>query len=194
MKNLLRPYFSAFIMGTVLFATTSCGGDDPKPVVDEGELITTVTLNLVPEGKGQNVTATFRDVDGPGGVNATVETLNLAPNTTYTGTVSFYDDSNAALSKDITLEIAAEGDEHQVFYDVLNTVTGQNLQNNLSVTERNNDAKGLPLGLQAKFITMSSSSGSLRVTLKHQPGMKNASSGITVGETDVEVTFPVVIQ
>ncbi|MFD2999961.1 hypothetical protein ACFS7Z_06290 [Pontibacter toksunensis] len=193
MKNLLRPYLTAFMMGTIVFAASSCDGDEPKPVVEEKEQITTVTLNLVPEGKGQNVTATFRDADGPGGVNATVEALNLAPNTTYTGTVSFYDDSNAT-SEDITPEIEEEGEEHQVFYEVLNTVTGQNLQDNLSVTERNNDVNGLPLGLQAKFTTAATSSGGLRVTLKHQPGEKNASSGIETGETDVEVTFPVVIQ
>lgn len=182
------------MLGSLLFTAASCGDDDPAPDEEEDqELITTATLTLVPEGKGQTVTATFSDPDGPGGTNATIETLNLAPNTTYNAAITFSDDSQTP-PVDITAEIEAEGDEHQIFYEVLNTVSGQNLQENLAVTNRNNDVNGLPLGLTATVTTENTSSGALRVTLKHQGEKKNASSGISVGETDVQAEFPVVIQ
>ncbi|WP_162054075.1 hypothetical protein [Pontibacter pamirensis] len=186
MKNLFRPYLIAFMMGSLLFASTSCEDDDPTPPVEEGELITTVTINLVPEGKGQNVSAIFSDPDGPGGVDATIQTLNLAPNTVYNATLTFSDDSQTP-SEDITAEIEEEGDEHEVFYEALGGL-------NVTVDKTDMDSNNLPIGLEATITTGAASTGTLRVTLKHQPDLKTANSGISVGETDVEASFPAVIQ
>lgn len=186
MKNLLKPYLTAFMMGSLLFASTSCKDDEPEPV-EEGELITTVTITLVPEGKTQSVTATFSDPDGPGGVNATIETLNLEPNTVYNASVTFSDESQSP-PEDITAEIEEEGDEHEIFYEALG---GLNIT---SVEKTDMDSNNRPIGLEATITTGAASTGTLRITLKHQPGLKGSTSNIAVGETDVEANFPAVIQ
>ncbi|WP_347157491.1 hypothetical protein [Pontibacter chitinilyticus] len=192
MKTSFRTYFSALLLGTILIGTTSCGsnggGDDPAPV-DDQELITDFTITLVPEGKGQNVSATFSDPDGAGGAAPTVSALNLAPNTTYTATITLKDGNT-----DVTSEVKNKSTEHEFFYETLNTPTGPKLGENLIVTDRDLDTKGLPLGLQATITTQASSSGTLRITLKHQPGLKSSTSTSSVGETDAQADFPVVIQ
>lgn len=186
MKKLLRPYLAILLTGSLTFATSACGGsDDPKPIVEEQEEITTVQINLVPEGKGQNVTATFSDPDGVGGTAPTIDVLNLAPNTVYNGTITLKDESKTPV-KDITPEVKTEGADHELFYNV----TGANL----TITKTDLDNNNRPIGLETTFETTTASSGSLRVTLKHQPNLKGSSSDITKGETDVQVDFPVVIQ
>ncbi len=62
-----------------------------------------------------------------------------------------------------------------------------------------NDTKGKPLGLSLHVYTPTAGSGTLIVTLRHQPN-KNA-AGVDLGdltnaggETDVEVTFQVTVQ
>ncbi|MFD2514172.1 hypothetical protein ACFSRY_09865 [Pontibacter locisalis] len=186
MKRLLRPYLALLMMGSLMFTTTACSDDDPEPV-EEQELITTLTINLQPEaGKGQPVSATFSDPDGPGGSDPTVSTLNLVPNTTYTATITVSDDSPNGAGN-LTPEIEAEGDEHELFYTVPSGL-------NLTVSKTDLDKNNRPIGLEATFVTGAASSGTMKVTLKHQPGLKGNTSDITKGETDVEADFPVVIQ
>ncbi len=175
------------MMGSVMLAGTSCEDDEPKPIVDEQEVITTVKLSLVPEGKGQNVTATFSDPDGTGGNNPTVETLVLAPNTTYKMTVTLSDDSQAT-SKDLTAEVKNKGDEHELFFDKVGSL------NITSVQKTDMDKNNRPIGLEATIVTGAASTGKLRVTLKHQPGLKGNTSDISKGATDVQAEFPAVIQ
>lgn len=192
MQKLLKPYLAALMMGSLLFAGTSCKDDDPEPVpTEEQELITTMTLNLVPEGKGQSVSATFSDPDGPGGNDATIQTLNLAPNTVYNVTVTLSDDSKTP-PVDITAEIKAEGDEHEIFYQEIEGLDLASIQKNVADDV---DKNNRPIGLKATITTGDASSGKLRVTLKHQPnGLKGTTSDHTKGETDVEADFPTVVQ
>ncbi|MHA6249517.1 hypothetical protein ACXYMU_16355 [Pontibacter sp. CAU 1760] len=187
MKKLLRSSLTAFMIGALLVANTACKDSDPEPTEDQ-ELITTVKLSLVPEGKGQNVNATYSDPDGAGGNAPTIETLVLAPNTTYNMTVTLSDDSQTP-PKDMTAEIKAEGDEHELFF---NASGGLNIA---SVQKTDMDKNNRPIGLEATIVTGTASSGKMRVTLKHQPNnLKGNTSDISKGETDVEVDFPAVIQ
>ncbi len=186
MKKLFRPYLSLFLASTLVFATAACGNDDdPKPVEEEQELITTLQISLVPEGKGQNVTATFRDANALNG--PTNETLSLAPNTTYKASVTLKDESKTP-AVDYTSEINEEGDEHEVFY-----VAASGLNVTVQKTE-DKDKNDRPIGLLTKVVTGQSSAGTLRITLKHQPNLKGNTSDSSKGETDVEVNFNVVIQ
>lgn len=187
MKNLSKPYFSALMLGSLLFAGTSCKDEEPTPEpVVEQELITTVTLSLVPDGKGQNVTATYSDPDGDGGDAPEIGALNLAPNTTYNFTVSLSDDSKTP-PVDITAEVLAEGDEHELFYEALGGL-------DVTVEKTDTDKNNRPIGLKGTITTGGESVGKLQVTLKHQEGLKGSTSDVTKGETDVEIEFPAVIQ
>jgi hypothetical protein len=172
----------------VLFSCvmTSCKKDDAVPD-DEQELITTVRLTLTNvTNSSEVVTGTWKDVDGPGGTAPVITGLTLRPNTTYTGSVAFLDESRANAPEDITEEIEEEGEDHEVFY----LPSGVNL----TISGINTDANGLSLGTRANFITAAASTGTLKVILKHKPGSKAAGDPSTKGETDIEVELPVQIQ
>ncbi|WP_068839999.1 hypothetical protein [Pontibacter akesuensis] len=185
MKKLFRPSLAAFLMGTLLI-TSACGDDDnPKPV-EEGELITTMTMTLVPQGKGGMVTVTYTDPDGDGGAAPTSEPLNLAANTTYDATIMFADDSPNGAG-DLTPEIMEEGTDHEVFFT-------SNPASLLTVAKTDADANGRPIGLTATVTTAAAGTGTLMVMLKHQPDMKGNTSDSTKGETDVQAMFNVTVQ
>lgn len=182
MKN-LKLLFASLI--TVTFV--SCSNDDPSPVNEE-EVITTVRVTLV--NGGNTITLQSQDLDGDG-PNAPVVTVsgNLDTNTTYTGTIEFLNElENPA--EDITLEVEEEGTEHQVFYQ---------LSNNLgTITYTDTDTNGNPVGLTFNFVTGNAGSGTLTVTLRHEPiktatGVSSGDITNAGGETDVEVSFPVTV-
>lgn len=185
MKKIFRSHLLLLAMGVLLSTFTACDDSEPEPI-DEGELITTLKITLVPEGKAQQVIGIYSDPDGPGGNPATANTINLEANTTYNATITLTDDSkNPAV--DITSEVEEEGDEHELFYETLNNL-------NLAVTKTDLDKNNRTLGLKARVVTSSTSTGKLRITLKHQPGSKGNTPDITKGETDVQALFDVVVQ
>ena len=186
MKKFLRPYLAFLMMGS-LIATTGCGGDDnPTPEPDTEE-ITTVILTLEPEGKGQLVSASFKDLDGAGGTAPVKTQLVLKPNTTYTADLSLLNE-NENPPVEIHDEVQAEANDHQVFY----TPSAASL---MTVTVTDKDSQNRPLGLATTIVTGAAGTGKLKVVLKHQPGTKSAAPGdATKGETDVEVEFDVIVQ
>lgn len=190
MKKLFRPYTAFLLLGGLLSTTACKENADPEPELEQ-ELITTVVLRLEPADKGQQVTVTWRDLDGPGGQAPVIDNLVLKPNTVYNASLSFLDESMPAHgAHDITEEIRTEGSEHEVFYVVTggaNVSFAKNVQTDL-------DSNNRPIGLETVATTAAASTGAVRIVLKHQPGLKTAFSTIETGETDVDVTFPTVIQ
>lgn len=165
----------------------SCSNDDNGPVNEE-EVITTVTTTLT--GGGQVITLTSRDLDGDG-PNAPVITVsgNLIANTTYTGTVSFLNET-VSPADNITVEVEEEGVDHQIFYQLpaaLGTVTYTDL-----------DLNGKPIGLTFTLTTGNAGTGNLTVTLRHLPN--KSATGVATGDitnaggaTDASVTYPVTV-
>ncbi|WP_426058373.1 hypothetical protein [Hymenobacter sp. B1770] len=166
-------------------AFSACKKDkDPEPEEDN-EQITTVTYVLTPTTAGAGTaTVTWRDLDGAGGNAPTIGTLNLRANTTYTGAITLLDETKTPVT-DITKEVAEESDEHLFIYQG----TPASL---LNITRTDRDKKNLEIGLTTQVITNAAGTGTLKITLRHQPGSKNGSE--TPGDTDVEVTFPVTVQ
>ncbi|MFB9863103.1 hypothetical protein [Rufibacter immobilis] len=185
MKLFLKPSLAILFAATV-FMTSSCSNDEDPLPENEEELITTLKLTMVPQGGGTTVTASYRDLDGDGGANPVITGAQLAANKTYEVTVQVLDESKSP-AEDITEEVKEEGHEHQFFY-----VPSPGL--NLTVTSTDKDSNNLPVGITTRMVTTATSSGTLQVILKHQPGLKNANSTMNTGETDVEVIFPVQIQ
>lgn len=184
MKKILKPTFALLFSASVLF---SCDKNDPEPEQDE-EVITTMTLIMVPVGGGSNVTATFRDPDGPGGQAPTLhDEIRLRPNTTYNTTISVLDESKNP-SENITEEIRTKGAEHEFFFQPSSGL-------NLTVTKTDMDVNNRPIGLSSRFVTTGASVGNLVITLKHQPNnLKTNTSTIATGTTDIEVEFVTRIQ
>ncbi len=170
------------IAGTLL--TAGCKKDkdvveDPHHHDDDPELITSMVLEFSDTANVQpNVTVAFRDPDGEGGNAATeFDTIALAANTVYSVKITLLDESKNPAVK-ISDEVKTEGDEHLFCFDV----TGANI----NVARTDSDGK-YEIGLDSRWTVAAASNGTVKVTLKHQPGVKNGTCG--VGDTDVEVNF-----
>ncbi|MFZ9661480.1 MAG: hypothetical protein ACO29O_06330 [Chitinophagaceae bacterium] len=169
----------------VLYCFTSCLKDkieDPN----EEELITTVGVTLTDQKTQQPFTFLFRDLDGPGGLPPQqFDTIKLNANSIYDAQIILGNES-VAPAENIRNEVESESNDHQVFY----LPNGIELQ----VSQLNKDANGWDLGTASKWNTGSSGKGNIRITLKHKPGFKSSNDGVEIGETDVEIDFPVSLQ
>jgi len=166
--------------------------DAPAPTpVNEEELITTVLLTFTDSENASNIfVLRWEDLDGDGG-NAPVITGDTLPNNrAFNLAVRVLNESVVPVDE-ITDEVAAEGEEHQFFFESLATT--------LVVTYNDTDAGGAPIGLSNVATTGALGVGSLKVTLRHEPnkgaaGVANGDITNAGGETDIEVTFPVVVE
>lgn len=177
------------IVFLALFA--SCSNDDNGPVNEE-EVITTATVVLTPVGGGPSVTMTSRDLDGDG-PDAPIVTVSgsLNDNTVYNGSVTLLNET-VTPAEDITEEVQEEALDHQFFFSATNGI-------GTAAYAAPFDADGNPVGVNFTFTTTNPASGSLTVVLRHQPD--KSASGVAGGditnaggETDVQVTYPVVVE
>ncbi|MBP6373775.1 MAG: type 1 periplasmic binding fold superfamily protein [Flavobacterium sp.] len=162
----------------ISFATLfiSCSNENDATPVNEEELITTITAVFTPEGGGSAVTLNSRDLDGDG-PNAPVITISgpFAQNTTYNGIVTFTNES-VSPAEDITAEIVAEAEDHQIFYQT----TGSLPDFIYSTTAENVDANGKPIGLETVFTTTTAATGVLKISLIHLPN--KTAVGVAAGD------------
>lgn len=170
---------------------SACSGDDSPTLVNEEEVITTVTATFTPPGSTTPITLTSRDLDGDG-PNAPVVSVsgNFTAGTTYFGEVTFLNELSSPPA-DITEEVYAEGEEHQVFFQ----------QNGLGQFIYNDeDNGGHPIGLDFSFTASNTpATGIITIILRHEPnksaaGVANGQIANAGGNTDAEVTFPLIVQ
>ena len=183
----LRTNFILVFLAIGLISITSCKDDDP---VDDNveELITTLVYTL--NDGTSDVVFTFTDLDGDGGDAPVIINGTLAANTTYTGSMELRNDSENP-AEDITEEIEEEDEEHQFFF----AVSGANA----TIAYSDMDADGNPIGLSSTLTTGDASTGTMTITLRHEPakdgaGVSDGDISNAGGETDIEVTFDVTIQ
>jgi hypothetical protein len=190
----MKKHFFKFMLvasGALMLTISGCKKDDGHDHDNEQELITTVKVVFTPTGGGSAVEFKFYDLDGDGGNAPVITNGVLDASKTYTVATSFLNESVTPV-EDITTEVVAEGKEHQVFYQIQSAL-------NLTVSYNDTDADGRPIGVVANATTGAASTGTLKVTLRHEPNKSaaNVASGNIAnagGETDVEVTFNVAIQ
>lgn len=192
---------TAIVLALALLA--GCSKDDPQKE-DTPELITKATLTFTPVGGGTPVVISATDPDGEGVQDIVVDgPINLATSTQYALTIDLLNTlvTVGQPGYSITEEVEEEGQEHMFFFGwtgaVFQTPSGDgNIDNRADeVNYVDVDAGGLPIGLITTWTSAGSAgSGTFRVVLKHQPGTKTASSGSTVGETDLDLTFTINIQ
>ena len=184
MKNTISIFVAFALIMTQLMLHSACKKNNDLPD-DEQELITTVLLqyeNFATPGVVQ--TYAFRDIDGIGGNNPTIDTIRLDANSIYNLSLSVLDESKNPASN-ITTEIEEKKEDHQFFYE-FGTASG------ISAVYQDTDSNGLPIGLQMQCMTNNPTATTLLLTLKHQVGIKN--NNIATGETDIAISFPVVVQ
>ncbi|MCC7454091.1 MAG: hypothetical protein IT222_07995 [Crocinitomix sp.] len=179
-----------FLGLTLAVALIGCKKDDdlvplPNPIVNEQELITTMKLTLIDSSDAANIrTATFRDPDGDGGVSYDLfDTIRLEPAKTWYVSILLLNETAAPIDT-ISNEVLEEANDHLICFSPGG--------NSATVLITDVDGNSFPIGLQSKWKTTSSGLGTMQIELKHQPGIKNGTCG--VGETDIDILFPVKIQ
>lgn len=185
-KMKTAKYFATAIFATMLFA--SCSSDDDTPeIVNEEEVITTVTVTLTNSEDADDVrTLQMRDLDGDGTDVAVYTVDNLTANTTYTGSIVLLNET-VDPAEDVTEEVEEENTDHQFFYT---PSTGLNVTTEYA----NYDDDGNPLGTEFTLTTGEASTGTLTFTLIHQPTKPNTGLSDANGETDAEATFSVTVE
>ncbi len=192
----LRLICLMLVAGSLLFLS-SCKKDDPQPE-NIPEAITTATFTFTPT-TGAPVIVTAIDSDGDGPKDRVLSgPINLVKNMPYTLTITLINELAKPTDPEfnVTEEVEEEGDEHMFFFAWTNNAffnpTGNGNVDNRSdaVNYGDKDANNLPLGLQTTWTTIDiSSSGTFTVKLKHQPGLKSATTTSSDGESDLDVTF-----
>ncbi|MEM7373938.1 MAG: hypothetical protein AAF587_35280 [Bacteroidota bacterium] len=168
MKNILKQHTVILALFLLLLGFVACT-PDPPPVGGEEE-IDEVTLSF---SNGPTVSWEL---------NGTEPEIVLNANTTYTTVSASF--RNAADNEDITAEILTESVDHLVCFTPNGT--------NVTITRTDKDANDLELGLTSSWETGEASTGTLNLSLKHQPGVKDGSC--EPGDANVEVLFNIVIQ
>lgn len=183
---------------SVLF---SCKSEDPEEE-NEGELITDVILRFTEldpaAGPGTPFEVKASDPQGlEGGTSPTIGTINLKKGRTYKLEISLF---NSIENENITEEIEEEKEEHQFFF--LGTAfVGSPIA---SYEYLDKDANNNPVGLTGNVIvqaTPGANNGTFRLILRHDldknfPGANNPHwTNFTQagGETDLDITFPLVL-
>ncbi len=188
-------------LALVPFAFSSCTSEDPVPEND-GELITDVTLTfqeIDASGNALGAPFDFKASDSEGieiGSAPEVETVMLTKGKRYEMSIDVY---NSVAGEDITEEIRAEGDEHQFYF------LGSAFTSSPFLSYEYNDDGAELIGLKG-IVTVQQSTGvntaNIQLLLRHAldknyPGAENpnfqdyAKAG---GETDLDITFPVVVE
>jgi hypothetical protein len=194
-----------FIVVLLFVSISACHDNDPKKE-DVPEMITSVRLTFSNQAEEVQVTATDPDGEGIQGLQIDGP-VNLHKNFGYTLRMEIVN-SLAQVgdpAHDVAAEIEAEGDEHMFFFSwtegLFASPTGngnidsRNDPVNYSVGTGHVDKNGLPLGLVTEWTAGEEpGSGTFRVLLKHQPGLKSATSSSSDGETDLDLTFTLNVQ
>ena len=197
MKTLKKA--SLYFLALLAFGFASCESEDPEKQ-NEGEVITDVTLKFQ-ELNGSNALVgeilSFKASDPQGievGKTPTVQSISLTKGKNYQMTIEV---TNSIEGEDITQEILEEAEEHQFFF------LGQVFDSSFFSIQYA-DAGGIALGVKTN-VTVSASTGtnnsSMRVVLRHDldknfPGVRNPNFANFVqagGETDLDITFPVIL-
>ena len=174
---------------------TSCEKDEPDdPIIpNEKEVITTLNYTLTPES-GTPIILSFRDLDGDGGNEPIISDGTLASGMSYIGSMELLNELEDP-AEDITLEVAEEELEHQFFYET----SFPTELSDVNIAYNDLDEEGNPIGLSTVLTTGEMGSGTITVTLRHEPnkdaaGVSSGDIANAGGETDIEVTFNVEIQ
>ncbi len=187
---------------SLFIVNTGCGDEVETPTEEnEEEVITTVALTF--SGVGDDIKAAFKDADGDGGDAPTTDDITLPVNQTFQLDIELLNELVAASDDEYNIgnEIAEEAEEHQIFFSgtIFDAGVTHAYADKESDYASNNAGEDLPVGIKNTIVTTAAGTGTLIVTLKHQPPVndietKSATSTINDGETDVEITFNVTVE
>lgn len=182
-KNPLR--LTLIVLFISAFAV-SCSDDDENPeAVDEEEVITTMKITLSASGSSINLESQDLDGDGPNAPTISVSG-NLVANTSYSGVIELLNETETP-AENITEEVEEEDEDHQFFFTTGGAIS--------EVVYSDQDGNGNPVGINFSLTTGDAGTGTLQVTLRHEPKKPNngtlADAG---GETDIAQNFSITVE
>lgn len=174
---LLTAFAIAFLL-----ALQACKPDEPPTTTEE--LITTIEVNFSDSANSSDkYTYIYKDTDGDGGnPPEKFDTIKLVQGKTYFCTLKILDESGSS-TKDITEEIKNESADHLFCFAV------RDINSKIKRTDTDGTFE---IGIESKWLSGSAGNGFVRITLKHQPGVKNGQCD--PGATDIDIDFPVQIK
>ena len=174
-----------FIMGA--FASCKDKSTETPDPINQSELITKVQL-VFRDSITNNIvqTATFSDLDGPGGNVATLDSILLSSNTTYYMDIVVLDETKTPVDT-ISNEILNEGDVHLFVFSP--NPTSNFLETNLLDL----DINFKPIGLSSILKTSAAGVGTYTVELRHFTS-EQAKADNLVYDTDISILFNVRLQ
>ena len=171
------------------FLYFSCNDDDDTPEpINEEEVITTMTVTLVNMMDGTDVvTMQTQDLDGDGPNEPDVNVSGpISAGHTYTGSIVWLNEMEDP-AENITEEIIEEQDEHQVFFSAAGV--------GIDFDYVDFDSNGHPVGTQFTLTAAEGpGSGSVTITLVHEPTKPNDGLDSAGGSIDIQTTFPVTVE
>ena len=173
MKN-----FIALSLG--FLATMFAGCSDDPVSTNEEEVISTIIVTLTP-ATGTAITLSWDDTNQDAIVDNTEISVSggLKINTKYKTVIQLLNKS-AEPDVDVTEEIEEESKHHLFCFTVAGAA--------LTIGYDDEDRNGLPIGLSSTWTTTTASTGTVNVTLRHQPGVKTGDCP-GAGNTDASITF-----
>ncbi len=188
--NYMRSKIFFFLGILSLLMLASCKKIDVQADENDEEIITTMQLKFTAAGAATSLVYQFDDADGPGGANPVQDIITLAPNTTYRVSITLLNKTTNPVSN-ITDEVRTESIAHRFYYQ-------PTAGSNMSVSNFDVDANGIPLGVESTWTTGAAATGNISVTLRHYPNdppnkaLDDLVSSTKSG-TDIAVTFSTVI-
>ena len=194
MKAKEIPFLISIIATAFLYS--GCDNHVP-PAENEEEIIDKVTLTFTPSSSGgAPIVAEANDPDGTGVADFNTDDFVLTPGTEYVLTITV---ENTEEGENITEEIEEEEDEHLFFFAFTNDIFSDPAGNGnaddrshpLNYEDEDDDGNGV--GLTTSWTTSSQiiDNGEFRVILKHQPGIKSATSTAEDGSSDIDLVWAI---
>ena len=166
--------------------------DDHSHPVNEEEVITTVEVTLSDETNSYVLIWEDLDGDGP---DLPIITGATIPSNSYDAEIQLYNKTLDPTDDEyvVTTEILEEDVDHQFFFNASNGL------NVFDFVYADADVDGNPIGQQFIIEDVSGSGGDLNIVLLHEPnknavGVSDGDITNAGGDTDIDITFPIIVQ
>ncbi len=217
MKKLF--YLTSLCLSASLLVFTGCDDDDPPPAENEEEVIDLVRLSFTEAGSTTPIVVAATDDDGEGPNDFVPEVINLKENTTYTLRIEVRNEEEGEnVTEEIQNEATAHQFFFAWTGQIFTQPTGLgnyaddgglgpfgNVNGLVQYTDDELDYQSepdddgvaprdnVPVGLETVWETASATTEAeiFRVVLKHQPGVKTATTNSNDGDTDIDIPFTI---
>ena len=170
----------------VLMMLAGCKERNAPIDPSEADVITTVILTLTDSSTMDVSEFLWEDIDGVGGNEPNrIDTMRIALGKLYSGTIELENRSVTPI-ENVTTDVYNLQNEHQFFFSVTNGVA--------TVEASDIDDRGLPIGLMFSVTPATPGTGLFTIALSHYDS-RAAKDGVTPSnETDISVTFPLIVE